>query len=243
MSEITWYGHSAFKISAPQAHVVIDPFFTPSSGVNAESLGSVDMVLVTHDHGDHVGESVKICRKTGAMLGAIVGTADKLMEAGVPQAQILNGIGFNMGGTMECKGIKATMTQAFHSSDSGAPAGYIIEMPDGLVVYHAGDTCIFSGMELWGQLYHIDVALQHHGRGILGTGRCGLANDDVVDLILVHIEAALLGKRNQEIADALLVARPTGDRADLLKEMEQLGGLVTGNLVVHGASLAQLVRQ
>ncbi len=159
MSEITWYGHSAFKISAPQAHVVIDPFFTPASGVTVESLGPVDMLLVTHDHGDHVGEAVNICRQTGAMLGAIVGTAGKLMEAGVPEAQILNGIGFNMGGTMEHKGIKATMTQAFHSSDSGAPAGYIIEMPDGLVVYHAGDTCIFSGMELWGQLYPIDVAL------------------------------------------------------------------------------------
>ncbi|MSS29034.1 metal-dependent hydrolase [Desulfovibrio sp. PG-178-WT-4] len=159
MSEITWYGHSAFKISAPQAHVLIDPFFTPASGVTVESLGPVDMLLVTHDHGDHVGEAVNICRKTGAMLGAIVGTAGKLAEDGVPEAQILNGIGFNMGGTMEHKGIKATMTQAFHSSDSGAPAGYIIEMPDGLVVYHAGDTCIFSGMELWGQLYHIDVAL------------------------------------------------------------------------------------
>ncbi len=159
MSEITWYGHSAFKISAPQAHVLIDPFFTPASGVTVESLGPVDMLLVTHDHGDHVGEAVNICRKTGAMLGAIVGTAGKLAEDGVPEAQILNGIGFNMGGIMEHKGIKATMTQAFHSSDSGAPAGYIIEMPDGLVVYHAGDTCIFSGMELWGQLYHIDVAL------------------------------------------------------------------------------------
>ena len=159
MSEITWYGHSAFKISAPQAHVLIDPFFTPASGVTVESLGPVDMLLVTHDHGDHVGEAVNICRKTGAMLGAIVGTAGKLAEDGVPEALILNGIGFNMGGTMEHKGIKATMTQAFHSSDSGAPAGYIIEMPDGLVVYHAGDTCIFSGMELWGQLYHIDVAL------------------------------------------------------------------------------------
>ena len=159
MSEITWYGHSAFKISAPQAHVLIDPFFTPASGVTVESLGPVDMLLVTHDHGDHVGEAVNICRKTGAMLGAIVGTAGKLAEDGVPEAQILNGIGFNMGGTMEHKGIKATMTQAFHSSDSGAPAGYIIEMHDGLVVYHAGDTCIFSGMELWGQLYHIDVAL------------------------------------------------------------------------------------
>ena len=159
MSEITWYGHSAFKISAPQAHVLVDPFFAPASGVTVESLGAVDLVLVTHDHGDHVGEAAPICRATGAMLGAVVGTACKLAQAGVPEAQILNGIGFNMGGTMEHKGIRATMTQAFHSSDSGAPAGYIIEMPDGLVVYHAGDTCIFSGMELWGQLYHIDVAL------------------------------------------------------------------------------------
>lgn len=159
MSEITWYGHSAFKISSTRAHVLIDPFFPPASGVSADNVGPVDMLLVTHDHGDHVGEAVAVCRKSGAMLGAIVGTAAKLMEAGVPQAQILNGIGFNMGGTQECKGIRATMTQAFHSSESGAPAGYIIEMPDGLTVYHAGDTCIFSSMGLWGQLYAIDVAL------------------------------------------------------------------------------------
>ena len=104
-----------------------------------------------------------------------------------------------------------------------------------------GRKVVLNGAQL--VAHHIDVALQHHGRGILGAGRCGLANDDVVDLVLVHIETALLGKRDQEIADALLVARPTGDRADLLKEMEQLGGLVAGNLVVHGASLAQLVRQ
>lgn len=77
MSEITWYGHSAFKISVPQAHVLIDPFFTPASGVNADTVGPVDMLLVTHDHGDHVGEAVAVCRKSGAMLGAIVGTGRK----------------------------------------------------------------------------------------------------------------------------------------------------------------------
>ena len=104
-----------------------------------------------------------------------------------------------------------------------------------------GRKVVLNGAQL--VAHHVDVALQHHGRGILGAGRCGLANDDVVDLVLIHIETALLGKRDQEIADAFLVARPTGDRADLLKEMEQLGGLVAGNLVVHGASLAQLVRQ
>ena len=104
-----------------------------------------------------------------------------------------------------------------------------------------GRKVVLNGAQL--VAHHVDMALQHHGRGVLDTGRCGLANDDVVDLVLVHVKAALLGKRNQEIADALLVARPTGDRADLLKEMEQLGGFVASNLVVHGASLAQLVRQ
>ena len=159
MSDITWFGHSAFKISAPGAQVIIDPFFAPSAGVTADAAGDADIVLVTHDHADHVGDAVSLCRRTGAVLGAIVGTAGKLAEAGVPQEQIINGIGFNMGGTVAHKGVDITMTQAYHSSDSGSPAGYIVRMPDGLTVYHAGDTCIFSGMELWGKLYDIDVAL------------------------------------------------------------------------------------
>ena len=159
MSDITWFGHSAFKISAPGAQVIIDPFFAPSAGVTADAAGDVDIVLVTHDHADHVGDAVSLCRRTGAVLGAIVGTAGKLAEAGVPQEQVINGIGFNMGGTVAHKGVDITMTQAYHSSDSGSPTGYIVRMPDGLTVYHAGDTCIFSGMELWGQLYDIDVAL------------------------------------------------------------------------------------
>lgn len=159
MSEITWYGHSAFKISTPEVQVMIDPFFTPASGLGPEGPGAVDLVLVTHDHADHVGDAVNICQQSNALLGAIVGTAEKLQAAGIPQAQIWNGIGFNIGGTLEHKNVRVTMTQAFHSSESGSPTGYIVQMPDGLTVYHAGDTCIFSGMELWGQLYNIDVAL------------------------------------------------------------------------------------
>ena len=137
MSQILWYGHSAFNISCDDKHVVVDPFLTPASGTTAETIGPVDVVLVTHDHADHVGDAVAICKNTGAMLGAIVGTAQKLEAAGVPSAQLLNYIGFNMGGT----------------------AGYIIRTPDGKHIYHAGDTCIFAGMELWGRLYPIDVAL------------------------------------------------------------------------------------
>ena len=157
MSEITWYGHSAFGITCGDAAVVIDPFFHASpEGLRPRKA---DLVLVTHDHGDHTGEAVALCQATGAKLGAIVGTAAKLAAQGLPEGQVLNGIGFNMGGTLTHKGIAVTMTQAFHSSDSGSPAGYIVRMPDGAVIYHAGDTCLFSSMSLWGQLYAIDVAL------------------------------------------------------------------------------------
>lgn len=159
MSSITWYGHSAFKIASGEASAVIDPFFAPRWGQKPAEVGKPDLVLVTHDHGDHVGEAAAICRKTGALLGAVVGTAAKLRDEGVPEAQILNGIGFNIGGTLQCQGMAVTMTQAFHSSDSGVPVGYILAMPDGLVVYHAGDTGIFSSMELLGRLYGVHVAL------------------------------------------------------------------------------------
>ncbi|MDR2574588.1 MAG: metal-dependent hydrolase [Desulfovibrio sp.] len=159
MSEITWYGHSAFKIASGGVSVLLDPFFSHASAVGADTPGSIDMVLVTHDHADHVGEAVAVCKNTGAMLGAIVGTAGRLVQAGLPENQVFNGIGFNMGGTIQYKGVSVTMTQAFHSSESGSPAGYIVVMPDGVTIYHAGDTCIFAGMELWGRLYAIDVAL------------------------------------------------------------------------------------
>ena len=101
-----------------------------------------------------------------------------------------------------------------HQSDSNAVVGTqggAVSGEDAVLddqVDTVGRKVVLNGAQL--VAHHIDVALQHHGRSILGAGRSGLANDDVVDLVLVHIEAALLGKRNQEIADALLVARPTG---------------------------------
>ena len=60
MSQILWYGHSAFNISCDDKHVVVDPFLTPASGTTAETIGPVDVVLVTHDHADHVGDAVAI---------------------------------------------------------------------------------------------------------------------------------------------------------------------------------------
>lgn len=158
---LTWYGHSNFRIDAGDATVLIDPFFegNPRSPVSSSTINFCNAVLLTHDHGDHVGSSVEICKATGAWLVTIVGTAGKLQQAGVPASQIANGIGINIGGSIDIAGIRITMTQAFHSSDSGAPTGYILTLPSGVTIYHAGDTGIFGSMEQWGRLHRIDYAL------------------------------------------------------------------------------------
>lgn len=158
---LTWHGHANFQIDSPGCNIIIDPFFTgnPSAVLGAQDITPPDVVLVTHLHGDHAGDAVSICQRTGAKLGAVVGIAEVFREQGVPQEHILNGIGFNIGGTLVEKGVAITMTEAFHTTEAGAPTGYIITLADGYTIYHAGDTGIFATMAVWGELYSIDLAL------------------------------------------------------------------------------------
>jgi L-ascorbate metabolism protein UlaG (beta-lactamase superfamily) len=160
-TRVTWHGHANFQIAGPGCNVLIDPFFTgnPKAIVSRKAIEPPDLVLVTHLHGDHLGDAVAICKQSGAMLGAVVGAAEALQGMGVPEERIVNGIGFNIGGTIRFKGVSVTMTQAHHTSESGVPVGYILEFADGCTVYHAGDTGVFSSMSLWGELYDIDLAL------------------------------------------------------------------------------------
>lgn len=160
---ITWHGHSNFQISSSSSSIIIDPFFTgnPVAVCSYSEIDKPDFVLVTHIHGDHEGDAIKICQETGAKVGAVVGTAAYLQDKGIPEEQIINGIGWNIGGTVDiAPKVKVTLTEAFHTTDvpEGACTGFIIEI-DGTTIYHAGDTSIFANMEIWGQLYDIDVAL------------------------------------------------------------------------------------
>lgn len=160
MNTITWNGHSAFTITTPEQTIQIDHWFEGNPSAKSRSAdAAADLILITHDHGDHIGQALEICRRTGASLGCIVELAAKLKSQGVPEAQIMNGIGFNIGGTVRHKNVAVTMTQACHSCETGVPVGFIIRLENGYTIYHAGDTAIFSTMAMWGKLYKIDLAL------------------------------------------------------------------------------------
>lgn len=158
---LTWHGHANFQIDSPGCIIFIDPFFTgnPSAGLSWQAAAKPDLVLVTHMHGDHAGDVVPICKSTGAMLGGVVGLVDVFVEQGVPREQLVNGIGFNIGGTVRVKNVAVTMTEAFHTSEAGMPTGFIVTLESGYTIYHAGDTGIFANMAVWGELYDIDLAL------------------------------------------------------------------------------------
>jgi L-ascorbate metabolism protein UlaG (beta-lactamase superfamily) len=160
-TKITWHGHASFQIECNGISILIDPFFTgnPKAACRWEDVKHVDMVLLTHTHADHIGDTISLCKKHQAVLAAVVGAGEAMISKGLPPDLLLNGIGFNIGGSITHKGVTLTMTEATHTSEDGAPIGFIIQMSDGATVYHAGDTGVFGNMKTWGDLYDINIAL------------------------------------------------------------------------------------
>ncbi|MCL4501843.1 MAG: metal-dependent hydrolase [Deltaproteobacteria bacterium] len=161
---VTYFGHSAFKLVGGGVAVVIDPWLSnPLLSTPVEKVGKVDIILVTHGHGDHVGETVPLAQKTGATVVAMNELAQILAGQGVKET-----VGMNKGGTVAVAGVKVTMTQAVHSSTmtvggkmvpAGEAGGFVVQFPDGFTVYHAGDTAVFRDMELIRELYRPELAL------------------------------------------------------------------------------------
>jgi len=161
---ITFYGHAAFKLSGQGVTVVIDPWLSnPVLNTPVSQVGPVDVILVTHGHGDHVGETVPLAQATGAQVVAIHELSQILAGQGAPRV-----IGMNKGGTVTVHGLTITMTTAVHSStvevggrmvSAGDPGGFVVAFPNGFTVYHAGDTAVFKDMELIRELYRPEVAL------------------------------------------------------------------------------------
>ena len=161
--KIRWYGHSGFSIQDPSGKtVLVDPWFqgNPTAPSGPEGVPKANFLLLTHDHFDHAADAVLLARQTGALVVGIFELVGDLKSRGVPESQLLHGgNGMNVGGTVVLDGFSFTMTEARHSCNLGVPVGYVIQTPSGLTVYHSGDTGIFAGMGLIGELYSIDVAL------------------------------------------------------------------------------------
>lgn len=160
---IKWLSHAGFQITTGSGKIIyIDPWLeNPISTFGIDDVKKATLVLVSHDHFDHIGQAPEIVKKTGGLLVANVETARRLQsEAHIPAEKVCYfGYGMNIGGNLVYEGISITMTQAFHSTASGAPCGYIIRLEDGMTIYHTGDTGIFDSMKTFGELYKIDVAM------------------------------------------------------------------------------------
>ncbi|MBE8539061.1 metal-dependent hydrolase [Geoglobus acetivorans] len=159
--KVTWYGHACFMLEGSKK-VLIDPFLTgnPLAPVKPNEV-TADVILVTHGHGDHLGDAVEIARNNDCPVVGIHELSRILSAKGV------EAVGMNIGGTAKLSGIAATMVKAFHSADveedgelipAGDPAGFVVEM-DGQKVYHCGDTDVFMDMQLIGELYEPEVML------------------------------------------------------------------------------------
>ena len=152
MLDITYLGHSAVRIKGTKT-VFIDPFLSgnPKAALAPEKIAAADVVIVTHDHGDHLGDAFAIAKRTGAVLVAMHETA---VEAGT---QGITSEGMNIGGTVEVRGVKVHMVPALHSAGKGNAAGVVVEI-DGKRIYHAGDTGLTYDLKLVGEFFHPDLS-------------------------------------------------------------------------------------
>lgn len=184
--KLTWYGHSAFKVEIDGATILIDPFlsgnpkFPENLSVDQVAEG-VTHVLLTHGHDDHIGDSLDICKKTGAQLTA---NFEICMWASGKGIENINPM--NSGGFIDVGPFKVGLTVAHHSSATsmdgdglkymGNPHGIILAAPGEPVLYHMGDTDIFGDMALINELHGPKVGIVPIGdRFTMGAKAAALA--------------------------------------------------------------------
>ncbi len=156
--DVRFLGHSCFELSDGETKVLIDPFLTgnPKAAASADEL-SPDALLLTHGHADHFGDVVEIAKRTSAPAVAITEIAGEL------NGDDVNAIDCNLGGTATFDWGTVKLVPALHTSTTpkgtvSVPAGLVIDFK-GTLVYHLGDTALFSDLALPGRARQIDIAL------------------------------------------------------------------------------------
>jgi L-ascorbate metabolism protein UlaG (beta-lactamase superfamily) len=156
--DVRFLGHACFELSDGDTTLLIDPFLTgnPKATISADDAAATT-ILLTHGHGDHLGDTVAIAKRTGAPVVAIGELAGELGHEGVDVRDP------NLGGSVKFDWGWVKLVPAWHTSTTpkgtvNTPAGLVISIGDTLV-YHLGDTCLFSDLALVGKRQPIDIAL------------------------------------------------------------------------------------
>jgi L-ascorbate metabolism protein UlaG (beta-lactamase superfamily) len=164
--QITWYGHAAFRLDFDGKAVLIDPFFTGNPAFvsdKAAAIRGVSDIVLTHGHGDHVGDTLDIARSTGAKVTTNFDLCMWLASKGLEKFNPMN-----TGGTTDLGGFTVTLVRADHSSSDtsegapiylGNPCGVIVKAPGQPTIYHLGDTDIFSDMALICEIHRPKAAI------------------------------------------------------------------------------------
>jgi L-ascorbate metabolism protein UlaG (beta-lactamase superfamily) len=165
-NKLTWLGHAAFRIETPSGKVIlIDPWIltNPMCPDKDKKFERIDTMLVTHGHFDHIADAVELGKKFKPQVVGIFELCAWLESKGVGGTSAMN-----KGGTQKVGEIEVTMVNALHSCGikdgeqiiyGGEACGYIIRLPGGLTIYHAGDTAVFGDMKIIAELYAPDVAM------------------------------------------------------------------------------------
>ena len=179
-TELLWLGQACFRITTPGGKVIVtDPWLkgnptTPAAYKDLDALGKIDLVLVTHAHGDHFADAPELVRKNNVPIYAPQGLQASMQVYGIVPPELARRMG--KGGTVMPfgpSGVKITAVHAEHDGElrwkdangkemvvpGGEPWGYIIEMENGFRIYHMGDTDLFGDMKLIAERYHPDLVL------------------------------------------------------------------------------------
>ncbi len=159
--KFTFLGHATVRCDLPGGEVVlIDPWLdNPSCPPGGKELSRLDAILITHGHSDHLADAAELAKRFGARVIANYEIVEWLAAQGVT-----TGSGMNLGGCQDVLGMCVRMVRADHSSGlpdgayGGVASGFIVSMPQGFTFYHAGDTALFSDLQLFGELYRPELA-------------------------------------------------------------------------------------